>query len=382
MSASTSSSSLTADQIIEDLTRRGQSERQRAENAENQVAALNSQIHSERAQHRAAAPRASIARPRMPQSSIFDGSIGLRVDEWLKEMVRQFTFYPDHFTGVDAEQMKVSHSIGFVNGKAAAWFDAHQAAHPRVDDAKRIQTFAQLEEQMRARFQPISSSMAARSALDRGSQSASVSSYNTFFYSNLNFIPDMSLADQIHRYTSGLKENIRMEVLKENPPTLTEAVNYAVKVEAYLTLNGKSSSSYPHRSSGRYNYHSNGAAAASSSSSAMDVSNINFIAESDDDFERVDRPSAREQQLEAQVKEMQQQHKFYSSLNAMFSSSSQPRQHGGSSSNHRDRNRNDNRVPNITKEMFTRCRTENRCLRCKEVGHVAYGCEKAFVINL
>jgi len=244
-----------------------------------------------------------------------------------------------------------------------------------------IDTWVEFVVELRLRFQPIASAVAARTNLDRGSQTGSVASYNSFFQTNMSYIGDMGIADQIHQYTRGLKDAIRLEVIKLKVTTLAGAINAAVAAEAYLPSSGRTHSTFAPRT--HRNYHPyGGAASSSSSSSAMDLSNINSVhgGDSEDghgpsEFHHPG-PSPRERALEAQLKELQMQQKVQSSVNAMFG---KPRQHDDASSSSRSSSRfprNENRVPNISKEDVARCRLENRCLRCKEVGHIAAECTK------
>ena len=64
--------------------------------------------------------------------------------------------------------------------------------------------------------------------------------------------------------------------------------------------------------------------------------------------------------------------KEHSSLFAIFGK--MQKQSSNSSGNRGGKN--DQRVPNVSKEDFARCRQENRCLKCKEIGHVAKECSK------
>lgn len=362
-----------------DLQRRGVAVQARAVQAEAQLAA-------EAAQRAVIAgagvvpPNAGrgphVDRPKIPAPALFDGSMGNRIDEWLIEMQRQLDAYPVHFA---SEVNKLSFAVFYMGSKAGMWFRAYQTEH--AHDGALVASFAELARVMRSHYQPIASSMAARTNLDRGVQSGSVSSYNSFFYSNLNYISDMSAADQVHQYTRGLKDVIKMEVVKSQSTTLTDAVNAAVAAEAYLAVIGKSPPfAHGQRAGGAPRSRWGGSGA--SSSSAMDVSNLNVIgsvvdADEDDGPSAAAPISAREQQLESQLKGMQKQQKMLMALNAMFGKPRQSNTKGAStSSTSSNRGKSDSRVPDVTQEDFDRCRRENRCLKCKEVGHVAFGCQK------
>ena len=359
--------------VIADLNRRGQEVESRAHAAEARAAQVERQLAVANEALRIANAAAAainvverhrhVDRPKFPISSHFMGVTGNSIDEWLQEQSRQHSFFPQHFT---VETHKIQSAVAFFSPKVQTWYHALEVE--LAIDGNRINTFDELSTAMRRHYQPVSSSMAARNQLDRCRQVSSVNSYNTFFYSQLNLISDMGVSDQVHRYTAGLQNHIRIEVLKAKPTTLSDAVNVAVAAEAYSQMSISASRTIPSNYASKPRY---GQSSSSSSSSAMDVSNINFVGSiTDDDHDDVSQrsqPSSsfvspRERQLEKMLK----QYKIQSSVNAMFG---QHRQQGSSSSSYR--NKSEPRVVGISKEDVARCRLENRCLKCKVVGHLA-----------
>ena len=362
--------------------RAGQDAQARQHHAEHQRAlAINAaRVLAEAAAAPVAAPHGRVNQPKIPQPSTFDGSTGNRISEWLRELEKQHQYYGDYYA---VESNKVAHAMFYVVPKVSTWFSAFQNEH--AADGKTIDTFSSLSAEMLRHYQPISSAMSARANLDAGSQTGSVSSYNSFFYANMNNITDMSIADQIHRYTSGLKSYIQKDVLQLNSSSLMDAVNAAVKLEAYAQSSSKSSlrPPMPFRGSSSYSGTRNRAGPSSySSSTPMEVSNIDFVGSNDSFDERAEHSSSNPSylyQLEAQVRELQQQQRVQSSLNAMFGNKNgRDRQYGSSSSSSNSRAKSHTRVENVTKDDYNRCRLENRCLSCKEPGHVAKDCNKSF----
>lgn len=126
----------------------------------------------------------------------------------------------------------------------------------------------------------------------------------------------------------------------------------AIQAEMYLgrsnsKLNGSpyGRSFFKPRSGGQ------GAAVGGGSSAPMELSNINQAAAESSSSDA--QPPTQEQLLALWAEVQGKDH----SLNAVFS-------RGGA------------KVPGISKEDYERCRRENRCLRCKQPGHVARDCNK------
>ena len=214
--------------------------------------------------------------------------------------------------------------------------------------------------------------MIARQSLDSFVQRGSVQSYTDHFYQCMNFITDMGMTDQIHRYTSGLKQEIKSKVIEAKVTTIHDAVNEAHSAESYLGLSrGSSSGSFK---GGRFPQRAWSAAGSSSStSSAMDINTMgSFEAfEEEPQSHRNDSASYRERQLQSQLDALMSQQKMDSSINAMFERHKSSGRHPSSSASSSFA-----RVADVSKEDFNRCRAENRCLQCHEVGHVANGCKK------
>lgn len=96
----------------------------------------------------------------------------------------------------------------------------------------------------------------------------------------------------------------------------------------------------------------------------MDVNNVEA-----DSSAYLDASPSRESHLLAVI---QQQHENQASmqqqLNALFKKNQDARSSQSSSS----------KVPDISRADYQRCRDEGRCLKCKEKGHNAAACTKAF----
>lgn len=314
-----------------------------------------------------AARARNVSKPKIPSPSVFSGRTGAAVDEWIEEMKKQFTFYPDYF---DGDEAKISHALMYVAPTVTAWYRTCSEEH-RVAGTP-IVTWAGFVVVLLERYQPVSASMTARANLDRLTQTGNVAGYTSIFYSNMNYIKDMGAADQVHQYTRGLKQALRFEVVKQKPRTLTEAANIAITAEAMITTSSNSSSSssnFTYRPS-RSGYSGAGAGSAA----PMDVNLLGQEPVDGTVHERTDpnADSSSREELLSMVRNLQTQMQSRQSLNAMF---------GGQDHRARDGTSSGTKVPGISKEDYERCRRENVCLRCKEPGHIASKCSKPVRLN-
>lgn len=308
---------------------------------------------------------ASAHRPRIPSPAHFTGETGSAADEWIDSLEKQFAYYGASLQQ-DVERIRYA-VMFFAPGKATTWWNS--SSKELATAGTPIATWAEFTAAVRERYQPISSAMIARQSLDTFVQRGSVQMYTDHFYQCMNFITDMGMTDQIHRYTSGLKQEIKSKVIEAKVTSIHDAVNEAHSAESYLGLSrGNASGAFK---GGRFPQRSWSATGASSSSStAMDINTIGGTEVHEDDGARNDSSTARERQLQAQVDALTAQHKFESSIHAMFE------RNKSSSGRHQSSASSGTRVADVSKEDFNRCRAENRCLQCHEVGHVANGCKK------
>ena len=313
----------------------------------------------------AAALAAAAARapaPKIPTPRVFDGKVGASIDVWVDEMEMQHHHYAAHFA---TEQVKLNMAACFVTREAQIWMAA--AIADADANGVAIDTWAKLVIAMRTRYQPVESSMSARASLDTAVQSGSVQAYSAHVLSLLTYIKDMSDADQVHQYCRGLKPAVRIEVIKSKPKSITVAIEKATGIEAYSRMAPQASSS----SSYRPNQHRQSYGHSSSSSAPMDVNNIETEAQPS---EYLDASPPREshwrsvvQQQRDNMESMQQQ------LNALYKKSQDSRSTQSRSSS--------GKVEGISRADYQRCRDEGRCLKCREVGHIASACTKPLRLN-
>lgn len=300
--------------------------------------------------------------PKIPSPHSFTGEVGPAIDDWLLIVNRYMQFMPDGFT---SESRKMAWAEMHLSTGVTSWLNA-----TRVElaiEGSVIDTWAKLEALLRERYQPLEAAVFARQRLDKMSQTSSVSAYNEYFQKTMQFLPRMDVGDRIHHYVKGLKDSVRAEVVRRAPKSTHEAMHYAIGAEAY----GKQSYSSSSHGSGRY---SRGAAqhGHSSGSAGMDLSNVNYHPDQLED-ER-DAPPPSPPREGGQLLAMEQKiEKLYALLNRASGSGRPDRRQDA-----RGPSGGSGRVPGVTREEYNKCRDKNVCLKCKEGGHVAKECTKAY----
>ena len=130
-----------------------------------------------------------------------------------------------------ADRHKVSFAATFLRGSAALWWQAH-LAQADAGTAARIVTWEQFDAGLRAAFSPVNSVKIARDAIRSLSQTRSVQEYIDRFQALVLQIPDMSAAEQLDKFTAGLKPAIQEKVEIEGCDTLTRAMNIAQRIDS------------------------------------------------------------------------------------------------------------------------------------------------------
>lgn len=358
------------------------------------IAILEAQLKAAASKVAAATPVAK--KPSIPAPKPFTGEVsssaGNTIDEWIDDIERQFRHHKEYFA---TEQLALEYASNYLSGKASGWWKSTQEAHTK--DGSPIVTWEAMKRELRERFQPIEAAQVARMALDRMTQKGSVSSYTEYFYKQMNYIKDMSMADQLHIYIRGLKPGIKSEVMKLKPESIQEVVLAATKTEAWMYMSAPGSRD---RSTYGSSSHYRGGASSSSGSAPMELSNIN---QDDDASSLVSDPhfdvasnandaplTAREHQLLALLRDMKAKDAVQQSIHALFKSSASSSSASSAKSNRRPFGGNNRRsgasaaasmVPNVSRDDFTRCWKDKLCLNCKQPGHMARDCKNEFSLK-
>lgn len=172
------------------------------------------------------------------------------LDDWIGDIQQQVNWY-HAMPAAEMMQFIASH----LTGDAREWF-AQLSPAPT--------TWADLQAQLRRRFQPITTAETSRQRLYSLVQGkASVSDFLSSFRRLLVHLPDMHPDDQLFQFMRALNSNISSQIRVHDVKTLAAAADMAVRISA---VSSWASSSHP-SSSGGYS-------SSSSAPVAMDLSNV------------------------------------------------------------------------------------------------------------
>lgn len=300
--------------------------------------------------------------PKIPSPHSFTGEVGPAIDDWLLIVNRYMQFMPEGFS---TEARKMAWAEMYLSTSVTSWLNTARAE--RSFEGRAVDTWEKLEALMRERFQPLEAAVFARHRLDKMTQGSSVSAYNDYFHKNIQFVPRMDVGDRIHHYVKGLKDVVRVEVVRRAPKSIHEAMQYAIGAEAWTKQSFASSSHGSSRFSRGGPHHG-----PSSGSSNMDLSNVNHS--TDQLEEDRDAPPQSPSREGGQLLAMEQKiEKLFALLNHASGSG-----RGDRRQDTRGPSGGSGRVPGVSRDEYNKCRDKNVCLKCKESGHVAKDCTKAY----
>jgi hypothetical protein len=299
----------------------------------------------------AAAARAP-SRTKIPAASNYAGSAHT-LDNWLREMQQQFEWY-----GYNTDAERVAMAAAQLRGSALDWWSTLD-----MDSKQSLRaSFAEFEQALRRRFQPVDSAKTARLALDALTQGAkqSVHDYTTQFRRLLTAVPSMSADDRVHRYVQGLRPSVRSLLLLQDVRTLDDAIASAARI-------------------GSLSQYASHAAAASTPSSAspMDLSVMQDLfaltgagaADDDEGTHDLDAsPSNSSPVTRAELRHMHQQ-----LLNAMQSQRRGPAGHS-SGRGGRGPGRGAPRVSGLSEQQVRERLDAGTCFACGKPGHRKADC--------
>ncbi|MCW2743448.1 MAG: hypothetical protein JWR45_3870 [Blastococcus sp.] len=287
----------------------------------------------------------STVKPNKPAT--FDGSNTRNTDTWLFELDMYFAAT----NTVDPQCVPIV--VTFLKDAALQWWQA-DVKQRQQNQLPPLGTWDQFKVAFRARFLPIEASRTARTLLQTIRQHKSVQDYCARFMKQLALISDMAEADKVEYFTRGLQPMIMKEVVLKNPMTLDEAMHMATRFDLLLSSRNIRLGQPFYRP---FNYHNGHAAngyrssgtTPSSTSSTSQPMELGNMEENVTQADAIDFAPNTNSDIPSASDEF---HAFQSNF---------PKA-------------NYNRVPNISREEFQRCRRLGLCLRCKQSGHVARNC--------
>ena len=281
--------------------------------------------------------------------SAFHGTASNNADQWLMEMERYFAVA----AMPEADPRRVPFASTFLKEIASTWYTSVHAEIAGWNNFK--QRFLQ-------RFRPLAASRMARAAIRNLRQRFKVASYSAEFQKHLQHITDMSAADQIEFYISGLQSHLAMEVDRDAPKTLGEAMESAQRIELMLASRRGPGASFG-RSRHYFSSYNPGASGGQGTRSEdmMDL-------------------SALQDMLEQETAQEQEQGETNPSATAVLARLAAMFPRGGGRGGPARGGRsltNSRRVPNLSQEEYDRLSREGKCFRCKQENHLARNCPSA-----
>jgi len=161
--------------------------------------------------------------PRAQDLREYDGAAGAKLDEWLDELGAAVDlFYLNEREAVDFGTSRL-------RGAARQWWNGLGAGRTSIDGA------SALARALRARFQPITTERVAREQMRALRQNnRHVNDYIADFQRLRAMLPDMSEADALFAFESGLSPAIALELRKQGVSSLQDAIAMAARVGGLL----------------------------------------------------------------------------------------------------------------------------------------------------
>ena len=320
-----------------------------------------------------------LAKPHKPE--LFTGERGSNAEQFIGSMNRFLLASGQDPTALrhsspEKNREMVNYIAGFFDKSAGQWWDflvRNSSEHQPLPA-----TWDELQQKIRERFSPIAASKLARTQLDSIRQLSTVSVYCGLFLAQVQLITDMNESEQLHRFVSGLRQNIKMEVMRADPKSLHDAMNVAEKAEKFLqqfTFNGNNRGG---NQSGRRNYFgpspSSHGFAPSSSSTPMDLSHVRSNLEDDqfddsDEYTDASESDSKEGGRGARASKKQQD----SPQVLAMAGGNRTRKSNGNARGARKSTPPRFRV-DLSREEIDRLRREGKCFQCQQTGHTVRNC--------
>lgn len=303
-------------------------------------------------QSKTAAPRRE--RPKPPGMEKFTGLMGgsgFAIDNWLREVDKQFTFYAVEFATDDS---KIRFAVLWLSGDAQTWWEN--------EDKSAITTWVVFVEKMRDRYRPQMPEEIARQRMRNLKQRGRVETYCNEFLKIAALLKSRDEADKIFDFKEGLDRPLASKVAEGKPKTLQEAMEMAVQAEPYIGARGASSSGFQFRPPSSFRGASSG---SSSSGVAMDINAVG-VEENKEDAEARYTDTGADHTIAALMTQVEQLQQRLNSIQQAPSDRGYQRVGAPKSG----------RVSGRTGADISRMMKEGRCFICGNKGHMKNECPK------
>ncbi|KAG3095726.1 hypothetical protein PI124_g8247 [Phytophthora idaei] len=154
----------------------------------------------------------------------YTGKRGEDVREWLFQIENAYRI--NNIPIEDASSRLPGIAGSAIEKPASGWF-LHRSSTTREEE----HTWGIFREHVLQHFEASNYQSVLREKLQRLKQTADIETYNGEYSALIFRVEGMSVLDQVICYANGLKPRIRSYVKLENPETLSEAMDLAVKYE-------------------------------------------------------------------------------------------------------------------------------------------------------
>ena len=207
---------------LQDLAKAYEQLQQQFTNAQNQIVGLQNQLAATQNVIKSG-PSTKSPKPRKPDSFNGKGSI----ESWMTHM--------SNYVKDESEENAMAIAISYLEGPAHDWW----IGHSQTEEGQLIQTWTALKSALASRFITLNKAKIARDKLAKWKQMKDVSSFNDDFQRIVLDIPNISIEEQIDRYTRGLKAYIWKELCTREYTSLNDAMRDAERVESAHKRIGK-----------------------------------------------------------------------------------------------------------------------------------------------
>ena len=160
--------------------------------------------------------------PKLNKPMLFTGKQS--IESWITHVRNYLRGIPD--------DKAISVALSYLGGPAHEWWLA------QMRNGTQVTTLEEVFSKLKQRFTIINKEKLARDKLHRWKQMKDVSLYNEDFLKIVLDIPDISMEEQIDRYTRGLKSYIWRELCTKEYVALIDAMKDAERVESAYRRGG------------------------------------------------------------------------------------------------------------------------------------------------